>query len=260
MYLPPDDLLAADARLREHYNLHVRELARVSHADHDLRIQFPIKYLAGLGLEIGALHSPVPLPQGVLADYLDHCDAATLRSRFEVARKHYCVYPILVEGDASVAGLADAQYDFLVANHVLEHCENPIETLRAHLRIVKPGGRLMYALPDMRHTFDRHRALTTFDHLLDDFRNGPSRNRREHLVDYFGLVDGLEGEALAAAVADYMGNGRDIHFHTWTLVTFHEHFQRAVAMGLFDAELLDYGQNGTEFVVVLEKPLGRSRR
>ena len=71
MYVPPDELLRENAVLREDYNLYVREATRATHADYDLRIVFPRKYLRGIGLEIGALHAPVPLPSGTRADYLD---------------------------------------------------------------------------------------------------------------------------------------------------------------------------------------------
>ncbi len=253
MYVPPDELLLVSAALRDDYNLYVREATRATHADYDLRIVFPRKYLRGIGLEIGALHAPVPLPGGTRADYLDHCNTVALRERFAEARDRYCVFPVMVDGSEMLSSVEDASYDFLVANHVLEHCENFFVTLRHHLRVVKSGGHVMYAVPDQRYTFDRDRALTSFDHLLTDLRDGPLAQRREHLVDYFTWVNRLSGESLNAAVADYMDNGRDIHFHTWTLETFCEHLRQAIAMKLIDASFLDFGQNGTEFIVVLKK-------
>jgi predicted SAM-dependent methyltransferase len=253
IYVPPDEVLAQNAELRDHYNRFVREVARQTHAGHDLRIVFPRKYLRGSGLEIGALHAPVPLPTDARADYVDLHHASVLRARFSEARERYCVFPVIVDDGGSLASLEDGCCDFLVANHVLEHCENFLATLAAHLRVVKTGGYVMYAVPDKNHSFDRDRELTQFDHLLKDLREGPKGQRREHLLDYFTLVGKLSGAALDAAVADYMENGRDIHFHTWTLETFCQHLQQAIELGLITAEIVDFGQNGTEFLVVLGK-------
>lgn len=258
MYVPPDETLRSNAALRDHYNGYVREIARGTHADHDLRIVFPRKYLRGRGLEIGALHSPVPLPADAHADYLDQCDVDTLRVRFAEARDRYCVFPSIIDDSGTLSRVDDDRYDFLVANHVLEHCENLFATLHHHLRVVRMGGYVMYALPDQRYTFDRNRALTQFDHLLTDLRDGPGAQRRAHLVDYFTWVDNLSGDALDAAVAEYMENGRDIHFHTWTLETFCAHLNQAIALNLIAAEFVDFGQNGTEFIVVLRKPAAKA--
>lgn len=253
MYSPPDELLSSNVELRDHYNLFVRETKRATHADYDLRIVFPKKYLNGSGLEIGALHSPLPLPAHARADYLDICDVTALREIFPEARDRYCVWPSIIDDGGTLSLVEDAHYDFLVANHVLEHCENFFETLNQHLRVVKRGGYIFYAVPDQQHTFDKDRELTQFDHLLTDLREGPQAQRRAHLIDYFMRARKLSGVTLDSAVTDYMENGKDVHFHTWTLETFCAHLQRAIELKLIAADLVDFGQNSTEFIVVLRK-------
>jgi hypothetical protein len=54
----------------------------------------------------------------------------------------------------------DASAGFLIANHMLEHCENPLGMLRNDLRKVAHGGWLYYAMPDMRCCFDIARPPT----------------------------------------------------------------------------------------------------
>src|SRR6185312_1636581 len=63
------------------------------------------------------------------------------------------------------------KYDFLLASHCLEHCANAIKTIEEWLRVVKPGGSLLIILPDKKYTFDHRRNITTFQHLLDDYKN-----------------------------------------------------------------------------------------
>lgn len=43
---------------------------------------------------------------------------------------------------------ADGEFDTLIARHILEHCQDTVETLREWSRIVKKGGRLIVAVPN----------------------------------------------------------------------------------------------------------------
>jgi 2-polyprenyl-3-methyl-5-hydroxy-6-metoxy-1,4-benzoquinol methylase len=62
-------------------------------------------------------------------------------------------------------GLFDANnyeknfFDYVTMNWVLEHCVNPEETLRQVYSILKPGGKLIFAIPNLfcisRYTFGR---------------------------------------------------------------------------------------------------------
>jgi len=43
---------------------------------------------------------------------------------------------------------SDNEFDVVVARHILEHCTDTVQTLKEWTRILKPGGRLILALPD----------------------------------------------------------------------------------------------------------------
>jgi hypothetical protein len=64
-----------------------------------------------------------------------------------------------------------------VANHFLEHCEDPLRTLANHLRVVRVGGVIYMAVLDKNYTFDKDREITTLDHLIRDYENGPLVSR-----------------------------------------------------------------------------------
>ena len=52
------------------------------------------------------------------------------------------------DGDASTcAGLADGQFDFVYSSHCLEHLEEPVAAVGHWLRICRPGGHLIVAVP-----------------------------------------------------------------------------------------------------------------
>ena len=86
-------------------------------------------------------------------------------------------------------------------------------TFRDRLR---PDGVLFMAVPDMRHTFDRSRPLTTLDHLVADHIDGPDRSRRGHYEEYVRHVADLSGADGEALVERLLQSKYSIHFHTFT--------------------------------------------
>ena len=89
------------------------------------------------------------------------------------ARDLPLVEPDIIDDGEKLTTLAPQSQDFVIASHFLEHCQDPIGTLKAIFRVIKPGGMLYLALPDKRYTFDRERPVTPLDHLWTDHRTGP---------------------------------------------------------------------------------------
>jgi SAM-dependent methyltransferase len=77
--------------------------------------------------------------------------------------------------------IADDTYDFVLSSHSLEHSANPIKCVAEWVRVLRPGGALLLILPDPRLTFDHRRAVTTFEHLLDDHRTNKGEDDLTHL-------------------------------------------------------------------------------
>jgi len=142
--------------------------------------------LKGTGLEIGARHEPTELPDRCTVAYFDVIDTATAKQLFpeiDPAR----LMPVDFVGDIDQDGLnlfRDGQFDFVIINHVLEHIANPIKALRDVFRIVRTGGNVVMAIPDKDYTFDRPRALTSLEHLWEDFSNDVRENSDEHYLDF----------------------------------------------------------------------------
>jgi GT2 family glycosyltransferase/SAM-dependent methyltransferase len=53
-----------------------------------------------------------------------------------------------IVGSAESIPAESNTYDVVIARHVLEHCLDTVETLREWVRVLKPGGRLIIAVPD----------------------------------------------------------------------------------------------------------------
>jgi predicted SAM-dependent methyltransferase len=189
---------------------------------YQLRILVGEQFLTGDGLEIGALHHPLPVPAAARVRYVDRLDEAGLRQQFpELAGQPLA--PVDIVDDAErLATVQDRSQDFLIANHLLEHAPNPIAVLCRFLEVLKPGGNLYLAIPDKRGTFDRDRPLTPLDHLERDYREGPAWSYHDHLIEYATLVDRLTGHTRDQRVRDLAERDYRIHFHVWTSDSFWE--------------------------------------
>ena len=156
------------------------------------------RYLSGSGIEIGALDAPT-----TLAQHYPELDPG-----------RFVKVDVLDDGER-LTRFNDASLDFVIANHMLEHCENPLGTLRHHLRRVKPGGMLFYAVPDMRMGFDRARPMTPFEHLVADDADGGAASRRAHYLEWARFVNNIEDEAEMTRAAENQRFSYSIHFHVW---------------------------------------------
>ncbi len=182
----------------------------------DLRYRLAVRYLRGAGLEIGALDRPLYLPRQARAFYLDRLAPADLYKHYpELSHRHF--YVSLVGDGETLDCIRDNSLDFMIANHVIEHCQDPIRTIKTFLSKLKPGGRIFMAVPDMRRTFDRDRDETPLAHLLADHDRGADVSRTAHYLEWAERVEHLSGDAASARANVLLAQDYSIHFHCWTL-------------------------------------------
>lgn len=176
------------------------------------------QHLSGTGVEIGAFQDPIP---GIRPIYVDRfAEYGGVRT---LAQYH---------GDATELPFFTSSLGYVATSHVLEHVANPLAALREWHRVVKPGGLIYLVVPDRRLTFDRTRALTPPEHMLDDFRHGVTPADGTHIDDFvFGVdwpmyaqetpeAEAIETRVFRAAAyhrAIREGGEINIHFHTFEL-------------------------------------------
>ena len=208
-------------------------------------------YLSGDGLEIGALNVPLPLPSGARVRYVDRLGVADLRRQYPGLD----LAPVdLVEDAETLPSVRPASQDFIVANHFLEHCQDPIGTLETFAARLRPGGVLFLAVPDADQTFDARRPSTPFEHVLVDHIAGPARSRHEHYAEWVALVEGVDPYEAAARVAKLEGMAYSIHFHVWRFAGLLELFTRAAAECELPLSLEVVMRNGAETICVVRRP------
>jgi SAM-dependent methyltransferase len=214
-------------------------------------------WLKGEGIEIGALHRPLVVPSGTRVTYVDRLPEADLRRHYpELDGQPFA--PVSVIGTAeNLAAFGDGSLDFIIANHLLEHLEDPIAGLLEFQRVLRPNGALYMALPDSRVTFDRTRELTPPEHILEEHRNGTEPHRRDHYVDWAIHVEKQGGAAAESRASELMEMGYAIHFHVWRAESFLEFLFLARHEAKIEFELAAFAppehEADDEFVVVLLK-------
>jgi SAM-dependent methyltransferase len=107
---------------------------------------------------------------------------------------------------------ADDAFDFVFASHVIEHFADPIRALKEWVRVARKY--VVLVVPHRDRTFDRGRALTTAEELLDRHERGATDDTESHhwsvwthesFLDFcddldLNVVDSLEPD-------DKVGNG-----------------------------------------------------
>ena len=204
-------------------------------------------------MEIGALHSPLPLPPDATVRYVDRMDCTGLRNHYPELAAETLVEVDIVDDGETLSSQQDSSVDFVIANHFIEHTQDPLGTLANHLRVLRPGGVLYLAVPHRRRTFDADRRPVSLEHIVRDHREGPDWSRALHQEEWARLVDKVPAAEVAARVQELEQSDYSIHFHVWAPREFRAllEYARSEMQLPFTIETLRH--NGYEFIAVLKR-------
>ena len=209
-------------------------------------------FIRGRGIEIGALHMPLSVPRSAKVKYVDRFSNEDLRRHYpELSDKELVTVDVITDGE-TLEAVSDSTEDFVIANHFIEHCQNPIGALIAMFRVLKPGGVLYLAIPDKRNSFDKDRPVTTLEHVIRDYKEGPAWSRREHFEEWTRLVNKVEDDEEAEKqIALNLSIDYSIHYHVWTQAEMLELIVALRKMVSFELELCV--KNEAEVIFILRK-------
>jgi SAM-dependent methyltransferase len=215
-------------------------------------------YLNGAGIEIGALHNPLKVPSNSKVEYVDRlCKSDLYRHYPELINLPLVDIDIIDDGE-NLSSFKESQLDFIIANHFLEHCENPILTLLNFYRTLKENGIVYLAIPNKELTFDKNRNRTPLDHLINDYLNGPESSRYDHYLEWAKFVDPLFGRIFTIdeevdRALTLMKQTYSIHFHVWTSIDIIELFNYLNTRMNVYLEIIFFANLDDEMVFVLKK-------
>ncbi len=174
-----------------------------------------IRYLEGTGIEIGALEAPQIVSTAATVRYVDRATTEELRRIYGEVDASSIVEVSIVDDGQTLATIVDDSVDFVIANNVIEHVEDPVGALANWHRVTRIGGVVLLRVPNPRESYDRGRELTTSAHLEADHRHGPAGSRAEHYLDWSTVVEGHRGEAANVRARSLEAQDYPIHFHVW---------------------------------------------
>ncbi|MBB1077553.1 methyltransferase domain-containing protein [Rhodoferax sp. 4810] len=215
-------------------------------------------FLSGDGIEIGALHNPLAIPSRAKAKYVDRMPKEKLYEHYPELRTLPLVDVDIVDDGELLTTVADSSQDFVIANHFLEHSEDPIITLKNLLRVVKAGGVVYLAVPNMTKTFDCNRVETSLAHIINDNKLGIETSRRKHYEEWVSLVEPhfgrtYDGIAFEHRVEEIMEQKYSIHFHCWSVSGFKKFLNYLRNDCALPFDILLFADRSDEYVTILKK-------
>jgi SAM-dependent methyltransferase len=138
------------------------------------------------GLEVGPYTRATVYPNEAEMYYADYYTTEELKEQAKglnlptetILDVHY-----VLKTEELHVKLGNDKFDFIIANHVLEHVVDPFRWLKNLEPALKPNGRFLITLPDKRFSFDKFRSDTTLTHFIEDFLMGGERSINEHALE-----------------------------------------------------------------------------
>jgi SAM-dependent methyltransferase len=181
------------------------------------RRELATRFLTGAGLEVGALQRRLPVPDHCSVKYVDRLPLEELLAHYPELRGLPIQAPDLIDDGETLSKVESGSVDFVVANHLLEHCENPVQTIENFLRTLKVGGILFMGVPDKRFTFDIDRPVTPYAVLAETYREGRRRNRESLYWEWAKHVAGASPPEVDQVARKLLAERYSIHFNVWAL-------------------------------------------
>ncbi|SAK90579.1 type 11 methyltransferase [Caballeronia fortuita] len=225
--------------------------------------------LSGIGLELGPYDQPTVFKSEAQVRYLDWKNREQLVSE--------CSHPDLIDQIPEIDYVVSSnrygdyisdKFDYIIANHVMEHAPNMIQWLSDLCAMMNDGGILFLALPDKKFSFDKYRQDTALSHFVAEYLAGVEEIPREHQIEceiYYDeafvnrpmdVRDKLNVERIRRKLEAPPHVG--IHSHVFDSDTIENKVLKPILlMGFLKFNLVDFvparGETGGEMIIVLRK-------
>jgi predicted SAM-dependent methyltransferase len=231
------------------------------------------------GAEIGALNRPIVKKSDGCIFYIDHVDSEKLRGKYSsdpAVDVSDIVEVDAVWGENTIQEAlgVNRKVDYVIASHVVEHVPDLVSWLGELSSVLKPGGTIRLAVPDMRFCFDYLRKETRLTDVIAAYFHRARRPEIREIIDWavhFKTVDTVEAwsgraemnilrsrDAVDSAfgLARRAQEGEYIDVHCWaftpeSFVLIMENLSNIGFTNLSCRELFYTEKNDLEFIVIL---------
>lgn len=214
-----------------------------------MRLELSDEYIKGKGIEIGALCHPLPTDADVT--YVDRFNRKGLHEQYPNISLTEIVKTDVVDDGELLADFESNSQDFVIANHFLEHCKNPLKTIENWVRVLKQDGVIFCAIPDKETSFDKDRDVTTLEHLIEEYNTGDT-NDFEHYFDWSDNVGEKVDDPMMTA-RQLMAMDYSIHYHVWDKKAANQLFRYLTTIFPLKIERFEYNPDRAEFIYVMRK-------
>jgi predicted SAM-dependent methyltransferase len=247
------DVAVIDSATNEliHHVVRLNRLSTTTMQDQDLCNVMAVQVLHGTGIEIGALDNPQPVGPGVSVQYVDRYSTERLRAEYpEIGN---ALVPVSIVDDGSrLDTVVNDSCDFVIANNLIEHVEDPVAALVRWTDVLRIHGVLFLIVPNRRNSIDSDRMNTSLEHF---FESSPSGHRHGHYVEWASVVDGLTGQDAVRRAKQLDDSSYSIHFHVWDDVSFGAFLTAAITRCdlPLELEMLAQQRNRSETLAILRR-------
>jgi SAM-dependent methyltransferase len=184
----------SDVELHDHFeaNKHENRIYKLVSSD----VEFlSMRWLRGKGLEIGAGSYPTPLFGNASVTHAD-CDVNLAFGGTEVN------YLKSLDAKDFSENHYD-EYDFVIASHVLEHCDSFVRAIENLISIVKKNGFVYIVLPNIKFLNDIN-FIDDFDfqHHIEEYEEPLKYSKLHDKAHISACVDFIEEENPHALISD----------------------------------------------------------
>jgi 2-polyprenyl-3-methyl-5-hydroxy-6-metoxy-1,4-benzoquinol methylase len=214
--------------------------------------------LSGEGIEIGALHNPLKVSANANVKYVDRMSKSDLYKHYPELSNLNLVNVDVIDDGETLSTFSDKSQDFIIANHFIEHSEDPILTIKNLLRVLKNNGIIFMAVPNKKKTFDVNRIDTTIEHLILDHSKGPDLSRKFHYEEWVNLIEPFFGRSYSKneakkRVNELMKQKYSIHFHCWTMTSFSAFLDYLKKYLKYSYDVIFTAEYEEEFIFIIKK-------
>jgi len=213
-------------------------------------------YIAGSGIEIGALHNPLDISGLPVTNikFVDRLSSDELKKQYPELNDVKLVHVDIIDNGEVLEKIENESLNFIIANHFIEHARNPMGTIKNWLPKLRLGGIIFMAVPDKYHSFDIDRELTSLQHMIADYCSDPKERLsydRQHFVEWASLVQKVPVNDVESRANQLIKIDYSIHFHTFTLQSFLEMLHHLKHEYKFPFAIKACADNTDEFLVIL---------